>query len=167
MYQCHTFYQLQPIASQNSRQVIAFYQTAVYPTSKMGNIINWKCLMLTKQRLCMWKCVIRCVTDILLICGRFVNFVWLRITDEGSLPEMRIWSILLIKSDLKWCIHLSRGLFLYCKMCRRGFSPHKFYKPAIGRKYISNRPYLHYIGELNRRNIYTKHLMQLPFIIHE
>ena len=23
-------------------------------------------------------------------------FVWLRITDEGSLPEMRIWSILLI-----------------------------------------------------------------------
>ena len=27
-------------------------------------------------------------------------------------PEMRIWSILLIKSDLKWCIHLSRSLFL-------------------------------------------------------
>ena len=24
---------------------------------------------------------------------------------------MRIWSILLIKSDLKWCIHLSRSLF--------------------------------------------------------
>ena len=40
-------------------------------------------------------------------------FVWLRITDEGSVPEMRIWSILLIKSDLKWCIHLSRSLFLY------------------------------------------------------
>ena len=38
---------------------------------------------------------------------------WLRITDEGSVPEMRIWSILLIKSDLKWCIHLSRSLFLY------------------------------------------------------
>ena len=31
---------------------------------------------------------------------------WRRIIDEGSLPEMRIWSILLIKSDLKWCIHL-------------------------------------------------------------
>ena len=30
-----------------------------------------------------------------------------------SVPEMRIWSILLIKSDLKWCIHLSRSLFLY------------------------------------------------------
>ena len=44
----------------------------------------------------------------------FVNyFVWLRITDEGSVPEMRIWSILLIKSDLKWCIHLSRSLLLY------------------------------------------------------
>ena len=26
---------------------------------------------------------------------------------------MRIWSILLIQSDLKWCIHLSRSLFLY------------------------------------------------------
>ena len=35
------------------------------------------------------------------------------LTDEGSVPEMRIWSILLIKSDLKWCIHLSRSLFLY------------------------------------------------------
>ena len=35
----------------------------------------------------------------------------LRITDEGSVPEMRIWSISLIQSDLKWCIHLSRGLF--------------------------------------------------------
>ena len=44
----------------------------------------------------------------------FLNFiVWLRITDEGSVPEMRIWSILLIISDLKWCIHLSRSLFLY------------------------------------------------------
>ena len=40
-------------------------------------------------------------------------FVWLRITNEGSVPEMRIWSILLIKSDLKWCIHLSKSLFLY------------------------------------------------------
>ena len=26
-------------------------------------------------------------------------FVWLRITDEGSVPKMRIWSILLITSD--------------------------------------------------------------------
>ena len=44
----------------------------------------------------------------------FLNyFIWLRITDEGSVPEMRIWSILLIKSDLKWCIHPSRSLFLY------------------------------------------------------
>ena len=44
----------------------------------------------------------------------FLNyFVWLRITDEGSLPEMRIWSILLIKSDLKWCIHLIRSLCIF------------------------------------------------------
>ena len=38
---------------------------------------------------------------------------WSDKTDEGSVPEMRIWSILLIKSDLKWCIHLIRSLFLY------------------------------------------------------
>ena len=43
-------------------------------------------------------------------------FVWLRITDEGSVPEMRIWSIWLIQSDLKWCIHLSISLFLYCNI---------------------------------------------------
>ena len=41
----------------------------------------------------------------------FNYFLWLRIIDEGSVPEMRIWSISLIKSDLKWCIHLSRSLF--------------------------------------------------------
>ena len=28
-------------------------------------------------------------------------FVWSRITDEGLVPEMRIWSILLIISDFK------------------------------------------------------------------
>ena len=48
----------------------------------------------------------------------FYNFwnyslFWLRVTDEVSVPEMRILSILLIKSDLKWCLHLSRSLFLY------------------------------------------------------
>ena len=42
-------------------------------------------------------------------------FVWLRITDEGSEPAMRIWSILLIESDLKWWINLSRSLYLYMK----------------------------------------------------
>ena len=40
-------------------------------------------------------------------------FVWLRITDDGSVPEMHIWSILLIKSGLKLCKHHSRSLFLY------------------------------------------------------
>ena len=42
----------------------------------------------------------------------FLNyFVWLIITDDGSVPEMRIWSILLMKFDIKWSIHLD--LFLY------------------------------------------------------
>ena len=43
----------------------------------------------------------------------FNYIVWLKITEEGSVPEMRIWSILLIKSDQKWNIHFSRNLFLY------------------------------------------------------
>ena len=42
----------------------------------------------------------------------FLNyFVWLRITDEGSVPEMCICSMLFMKSYLKWCIQLD--LFLY------------------------------------------------------
>ena len=32
---------------------------------------------------------------------------------EASVPEMHVWFILFIKSELKWCIHLSRNLFLY------------------------------------------------------
>ena len=45
----------------------------------------------------------------------FENAFWLRIIDAGSIPEMRIWTILylLIKSDLKWCIHVSRSLYWY------------------------------------------------------
>ena len=45
------------------------------------------------------------------IFNNFNYFLWQRITDEGSVPEMRIWSILLILSDLKWCLHLSKSLF--------------------------------------------------------
>ena len=48
----------------------------------------------------------------------FLNYCdWPRITDEGSVPEMRIWFILWIKSVLKWCIHLSRSIFLYWDRC--------------------------------------------------
>ena len=48
-----------------------------------------------------------------IIFNLWIYIVWRRISDEGSLPEMCKWSILLIKSDLKWCIHLSRSPFLY------------------------------------------------------
>ena len=44
-------------------------------------------------------------SDIFLFSSFLNYFVWLGITDEGSVPDMRIWSILLIESDLKWCIH--------------------------------------------------------------
>ena len=37
----------------------------------------------------------------------------LRIPDEGSVPTMRIWSILLINSDSKWCIYPSISLFIF------------------------------------------------------
>ena len=49
------------------------------------------------------------------ICENFWFFIGVltgNLNDEGSVPEMRIWSILFIKSDLKWCIHLSWSLFL-------------------------------------------------------
>ena len=36
-----------------------------------------------------------------------------RQSSEGSVPGMRKWPILLYKSDLKWCKHLSISLFLY------------------------------------------------------
>ena len=48
----------------------------------------------------------------------FSYFIWLRITDEGSVPEMRIWSILLIKSVLKWCTHLNKIIFhIFLNVC--------------------------------------------------
>ena len=50
----------------------------------------------------------------------YFYFVWLRINEEGSVPGMRIWSILMIKSDLKWCIiFFSRNLFLYVTTWKR------------------------------------------------
>ena len=60
----------------------------------------------------------------------FETTFWLRITDEGSVPEMRIWSILLILFDQKWCIHLSRSLCLY------------WYKNAIRPSLYLNQTYL-------------------------
>ena len=47
------------------------------------------------------------------------------ITDEGFVPEMRTWSIILIKSGLKGCIQLRRSLFLFCERVLR------FQKQAI------------------------------------
>ena len=64
----------------------------VYYTIRFGFSLFWHFLVITFQL--------------------FILHVWLRITDEGSVPEMRIWSITLIYSDSKWCIHLSRSLYL-------------------------------------------------------
>ena len=43
----------------------------------------------------------------------FNLIVSLRITDEGSVPEMCIWSIMVFKSDLKCCIYFNTSYFLY------------------------------------------------------
>ena len=72
-------------------------------------LISEMCIYITNN-LCKWRLGRRgerCSTD------HKLEMASLRITDEGSVPEMRIWSILLIQSDLKWCIHLSKSLFLY------------------------------------------------------
>ena len=37
---------------------------------------------------------------------------------KNSVPEMHIWSTLLIQSDLKLCVQLSTGLFLYITTVR-------------------------------------------------
>ena len=44
-------------------------------------------------------CTVCHVLDVVKCFVAYYFLVWLRITDEGSVPEMRIWSILLIKSD--------------------------------------------------------------------
>ena len=46
----------------------------------------------------------------------FYNTCWLRITDDGLIPEIRIWSMVLIQSDYFCvCIHFNRSPFLYLK----------------------------------------------------
>ena len=60
--------------------------------------------------------------EIVILCVYYTIPFWLKlvsahfglhlsITDEGSVPEMCIWSILLLKSYLKWFIHLSKTIF--------------------------------------------------------
>ena len=44
---------------------------------------------------------------------QLLKLLWLRITYEGSVPKICNLSILLIKSDLKWCIQLSRVSFVF------------------------------------------------------
>ena len=69
-----------------------------------------------------------CFTDTFgtLLLNFWNYFVRRRITDEGLVPEIRIWSTLLIKSELKWCIRLRRRLFLYSK--RFGLINHTLFR---------------------------------------
>ena len=80
-------------------------------TASIFMIIDWKC------NLCVYYTIPFGFSLFTHFWAQLFNvlnyFVQQRITDRGSVPEMHIWSILLIKSDLKWCMHLSRSLFLY------------------------------------------------------
>ena len=38
--------------------------------------------------------------------GYNFKYISLRITNEASVPEMRKWSILIVKSNLEWYLHL-------------------------------------------------------------
>ena len=63
----------------------------VYDTILFGFSLFWHVLVITFQL--------------------FILHVLLRVTDEGSVSEMRIWSISLIYFNQKWCKHLSRSLY--------------------------------------------------------
>ena len=45
----------------------------------------------------------------------FELLCWVMITDEGSVLNTLHMVYLLIKSDLKWCIHLRRSICMYIK----------------------------------------------------
>ena len=84
--------------------------------SKKKNKIHARCFIISLLALaCFWHFL--GITFQLL---NYMYFFGLGSLTRGSVPEMRIWYILLIKSDWKWCIHLSRSLFLYS--CKRGVS---------------------------------------------
>ena len=73
--------------------------------------LNWNCNsvgLLRTQSLLASACFVAYGSFLF----NFKNY-WLRITYEDSVPEMHSLSILLIKYYLKWCIRLSRSLFLF------------------------------------------------------
>ena len=84
--------------------------TSIYYTIPFGFSLFWHFLVITFQL--------------------FILHVWLRITDEVSVPEMRIWSISFIymKYDKKWCKHLSRSLYLNSKLLTQRYRCHKLWK---------------------------------------
>ena len=96
--------------------------------------------------------------------------VWLRITDEGSIPEMRIWSILLIKSESKWCIYLSRSLFLNCnstkhfKLRKCEGNPLNAYELLKGEEVAF--PYLFPLGKNGFKFNRTKNLNTFMYFRH-
>ena len=70
--------------------------------------IDWDCKFVGLSHHPFW---LQLVLEYLAHHIQLFKLLWLRITDEGSVPEMCIWSILLIKSDLKWCTHHSKASF--------------------------------------------------------
>ena len=54
----------------------------------------------------------------------FLYYVWLRITDEGSISEKSVWSILWIISDLNWRSHLKVANLITSKTKKEGGGSH-------------------------------------------
>ena len=66
-----------------------------------------------------------------------IIFFLRRVTDKNVIPEMRMWVILFIKSDLKWCMHLSRGFFLYWNIGHLSGLPTTSYYEKVGSSVVS------------------------------
>ena len=86
-------------------QLYFFFQNEIIWTSLIFHHIKHLCVFQREI-----KCHV-CYSVKITVINKKGSTFWLRITDEVPVHKMRIWSILLIKSDLKWCIHLSRSLF--------------------------------------------------------
>ena len=92
----------------NCTSNVRFYNNCYHPWSiALGEYINKiepNCNFVSVLRHSVWLQLSWHFLDITF--QLFLNTVWLRITKAGSAPEMRIWSILWIKSDSNWCIHV-------------------------------------------------------------
>ena len=121
-------------------RVAKFYGWLLFSVLKI--YFNWNFVgFFTPSRLAQFFCTfwasLYIKEEVSIYIYKFLNlFVLLRIFDEGSVPEMRIWSVLLIKSDLKVCIRNSRSLFLYLQSSHADLSSFVFAPSCYQRRLL-------------------------------